>query len=364
MQRAFRLRRAEHLATLEERINLLESENSQLRALLALPEAERDRIGSGPTGRGKSLREGGVPMSERVRARKEARARERRLRGIPEPEAGTSDTSDHARDSETLSPGAAGAASNAAAGPSGTSQAANDAISSLFGPAATQQEPGTPFQFNLPTPFTLPVSDPSYPEFSQSNIDQGLGNLFKPSTSPAAFNLFGMFGDAGAGAGPSSGNKSNMPLSPPLSSNSHLPASRSSSANQPGLLERLKACCHLSDSHVVNDPGLLIFATRLCQSFPCPSLGTHTEPNPHSDSEYLLLEESWRALKSQLDPGGEADGENRINTGRMAAELVIRAAHGRGAAASVWIVCRFREGMSVKRTLIVQLVQGLGGKMT
>jgi hypothetical protein len=79
-----------------------------------------------------------------------------------------------------------------------------------------------------------------------------------------------------------------------------------------------------------------------------------------SDTEHLLLEDSWRALKTALDPGGEADGENRINTGKMAAELVIRAAHSRGSGG--WILCRFREGMTIKRVLVAGLVQGMGGK--
>ena len=80
-----------------------------------------------------------------------------------------------------------------------------------------------------------------------------------------------------------------------------------------------------------------------------------------SDSDHLMLEDSWRALKNQLDPGGETDGENRINTGRMAAELVVRAAQSRGP--SGWILCRYREGMSIKTSMIRDLVQGLGGKL-
>lgn len=71
VQRAFRARRAAHLATLENRILELEAENTELRRLLALPLKERHELGSGPTGRGKSLKEGGVPMSERVRAKRE-----------------------------------------------------------------------------------------------------------------------------------------------------------------------------------------------------------------------------------------------------------------------------------------------------
>jgi hypothetical protein len=43
----------------------------------------------------------------------------------------------------------------------------------------------------------------------------------------------------------------------------------------------------------------------------------------------------------------------------MAAELVIRAAHSRGQ--GQWILCRYREGMSIKRSLVGGLVNGLGG---
>ncbi|KAK4685125.1 hypothetical protein P7C73_g5032, partial [Tremellales sp. Uapishka_1] len=141
------------------------------------------------------------------------------------------------------------------------------------------------------------------------------------------------------------------PISPPLTNTT--PA-------QPDLLARMKACCHLSDAHVVNDPGLLIFASRLCQAFPCQYNGVHGNPSPTSDADHLLLEDSWRALKNQLDPSGDVDGENRINTGRMAGELVVRAAVQRGGG---MIMCRYREGMSIKRAMIAALVAGLGGTL-
>ena len=325
VQRAFRLRRAEHLAVLEERITNLESENSQLRAMLALPETDRGKIGSGPTGRGKSLREGGVPMSERVRARKEARARERHARGLPE--ADSSEASDHGRDSTTLSP-----------------RASDTSHPPFFSNPA--QDASAPFNYQLPMPFNLPVSPGSqFPDFS-NNLEQA---LYKPagSTTPGFSGMFSLFDT------PSSGAR-RAPISPP-------PTQPASASAQPDLLTRLKACCHLSDSHVVHDPGLLIFATRLCQSFSCQFSGVHLDHGTASDGDYLLLEDSWKALKAQLDPGGEADGENRINTGRMAAELVCRAAHSRGTRGA-WILCRYREGMSVKRTLVAGLVQGFGGK--
>jgi hypothetical protein len=42
----------------------------------------------------------------------------------------------------------------------------------------------------------------------------------------------------------------------------------------------------------------------------------------------------------------------------MAAELVIRAAQTRGPG---YITCRYREGMSLRRIMVAQLIQGLGG---
>ncbi|WVQ97152.1 hypothetical protein IAU59_004262 [Kwoniella sp. CBS 9459] len=407
VQRAFRLRRAEHLASLEERILQLEQENNSLRALLNLPTADRGRIGSGPTGRGKSLKEGGVPMSERVRARKEARERERRALGLPEP-----DTSEHSeidmdsrtgRDSMTLSPRANGAALSAppSAGPAGSAQA--DQQSRQQQQQQQQQDPShpqqqqqsqlptmpslftqpesvspAPFNYQLPMPFNLPVSpDPQFPDFT-NNLDTA--SLYKQSSgsTPNFGGMFSMFDTPAeqpqppqqhqqhqqqqqqhqtnappSSAGPSNTNKP-APISPPINNN-----------NPPNsgfdLLTRLKQCCHVSDSHVVNDPGLLVFATRLCQSFGCTYHGSHVDPNPRSDMEHLTLEDSWRALKMTLDPGGDADGENRINTGKMAAELVVRAAHSRGPGG--WIMCRYREGLSIKRSMIAALVTGLGGKM-
>lgn len=380
MQRAFRLRRAEHLASLEDRINQLESENSQLRALLSLPEAERTRIGSGPTGRGKALKEGGVPMSERVRARKEARARERAARGIPEPEDSDHHDSDsRTRDSQTLSPRAVSASGSklpfvkppsAKLEPNGSSSNDNSTLS-LF---QNNDDSNAPYNYNLPMSFNLPVeSENSFPDFG-NNMDS---SLYKSAPTPGYGGIFGLFGDQ---QNPSPQQQTSTPpvhqrnqdghtpISPPHSSQLAGSSNQGQSVQQPDLLTRLKGCCHLSDSHVVNDPGLLIFATRLCQSFPCGFNGSHPDPIAISDSDFLLLEDSWKALKSQLDPGGETDGENRINTGRMAAELVCRAAqsrnnsnvqHGNGAVG--FIVCRYREGMSIRRSMIAQLVQGLGG---
>ncbi|WVQ85333.1 hypothetical protein IAT38_007498 [Cryptococcus sp. DSM 104549] len=374
VQRAFRLRRAEHLASLEERILHLENENNQLRQLLSLPLAERPRIGSGPTGRGKSLKEGGVPMSERVRARKEARAKERLALGLPEVDTtDQSDTEHGGRDTATLSPRAGTSVPPPSANHQGhphPHQAAQNSnpVPPLFN-APSDVSPA-PFNYNLPIPFNLPVSpDTTFPDFTNNHLDSAA--LYKnPSGSTPNFGgMFNMFdtpssdtadpgqstsssvagGNPGAGSGAGAANKPS-PISPPLS-NPSIPA--------PDLLTRLRNCCHVADSHVVNDPGRLVFATRLCQSFGCSFGGAHQDPEPRSDAEHLTLEDSWGALKRALDPTGDADGENRTNTGKMAAELVIRAAHSRGGAA--WVMCRYREGMSVKRSMVQALVQGLGG---
>jgi hypothetical protein len=329
----------------------LEAENGQLRALLALPEGERPKIGSGPTGRGKSLKEGGVPMSERVRARKEARERERRAKGLPDVD--TSDDEERNRDTETLSPRAASGAQSL---PSLTASGSSSALPSLF-PTPVQLGQSTttqPFNFSFDM-----GQEASFPDFGVGvGGSMDTNSLFKPAPTPSTA-FAGMFNGM---FDPSPNNHQNqhdppthIPLSPPLTATHH-------NQGQPDLLTRLKACCHLSDSHVVNDPGLLIFATRLCQSFPCTFSGSHPDNAGGSDREHLLLDDAWRALKSTLDPGGEADGENRINTGRMAAELVIRAAQARGSSGG-WIVCRFREGMSIKRGLVVGLVEGFGGKI-
>ncbi|WVQ71052.1 hypothetical protein IAR50_000577 [Cryptococcus sp. DSM 104548] len=368
VQRAFRLRRAEHLASLEERILNLETENNQLRALLNLPSADRGRIGSGPTGRGKSLKEGGVPMSERVRARKEARERERRALGLPEVDTTDQSESERAgRESATLSPGAsthqhppAGSSNHAAS----NSTANPSSVPPLFNTPSDVSP--APFHYNLPMPFNIPVSPgPQFPDFT-NNLDIYKNNA--PSSANNFSNMFNMFSPNEGGGEPnqpsaaasipsaiSAPSAKPSPISPPISTPQSAP-----SPAQMDLLTRLKNCCHVSDSHVVNDPGLLVFATRLCQSFGCSFNGAHTETHPVSDAECLTLEDAWKVLKATLDPGGDADGENRINTGKMAAELVVRASHSRGPGG--WITCRFREGLSVKRSMIQALVQGLGGK--
>ncbi|KAF8525815.1 hypothetical protein BU17DRAFT_62380 [Hysterangium stoloniferum] len=51
VQRAFRARRAAHLEALEERVAVLEQENSLLRSALKLPPSDRPVLGRGPTGK-------------------------------------------------------------------------------------------------------------------------------------------------------------------------------------------------------------------------------------------------------------------------------------------------------------------------
>lgn len=311
-------------------------------------------------------------MSERVRARKEARDRERRLKGQPPIDDSDDLDSDHIRDSETLSPGANHGQlqhnpPHSSHGNTGSSSSHNQ-LSLFSNPADNSQ-----FNYQLPMPFNLPVS----PEPNSFDFASSLDSMLKGNNAqtPNFGNMFNMFGDDSSNQNNHNTNgntRRRSPSPPPIlpnpinnssqhhqSQNHQQPPAQS---NQPDLLTRLKSCCHLSDSHVVNDPGLLIFATRLCQSFPCQFGGMHVEIGAGvSDSDHLMLEDSWRALKNQLDPGGETDGENRINTGRMAAELVVRAAQSRGP--SGWILCRYREGMSIKTSMIRDLVQGLGGKL-
>jgi hypothetical protein len=206
----------------------------------------------------------------------------------------------------------------------------------------------------------------SAPQYSRNVSHTGSAVGRSPISPPASAPPKSGSGSAGPGAGIGVGAGQVSGTGPGAGADSSPSASTSavggpSTPGQPDLLVRLRQCCHLSDSHVVNDPGLLIFATRLCQSFPCQFGGAHSEGGVAiSDSEHLLLDDSWKLLRNQLDPGTELDGEHRINTGRMAAELVIRAAHSRGPGG--WIVCRYTQGMSVKRALVAGLIQGLGGQ--
>lgn len=222
------------------------------------------------------------------------------------------------------------------------------------------------------------VTSPGLSNSNASNLSlaslQGLHNLASPNSGHGTPPIASVAPPLGIHRSSSSSSHSpNQSMGAPNGAGASVP--QQAPPSQPELLTRLKVCCHLSDSHVVNDPGLLIFATRLCQSFPCGFSGVHPSLGPenpavHSDHEHMILEDSWRAMRSVLEPSGQnvdADGENRINTGKMAAELVIRAAHSRGpphsqnGAQGGWINCRYGEGMSIKTVLIKGLVQGMGG---
>ena len=173
---------------------------------------------------------------------------------------------------------------------------------------------------------------------------------------------------------------------------------------EPDLLHRLRHCCHLTDHHVATDPGLLLFASRLCLAVGCPFTGNHSEIDDRpedgggkrrrmdfrgqdDESEnpegYMKLEAAWSALRSHLDPtssdqnpllgipglgGGERDGQNAIATGRLAAEMILRGARSKMQASSqggpggsqdpeavqlaFWIGCRRRSGLVIERSLV------------
>jgi hypothetical protein len=175
---------------------------------------------------------------------------------------------------------------------------------------------------------------------------------------------------------------------------------------EPDLLHRLRHCCHLTDHHVATDPGLLLFASRLCLAVGCPFGGNHVEPegtergengggkrrkvesSGHDDESedpegYMKLEAAWLALRSHLDPspsdanpilgipglsGGERDGQNEIATGRLAAEMVLRGARSKmqasqqggtngmtgseGTLLAYWIGCRRKSGLVIEKGLV------------
>ncbi|KAI5454571.1 hypothetical protein NCC49_003465 [Naganishia albida] len=193
---------------------------------------------------------------------------------------------------------------------------------------------------------------------------------------------------------------------PPPSS---MPHQTSAGTPQPDLLHRLRHCCHLSDVHVTSDPGLLLFASRLCLAVGCEHDGKHGDSDynsdisgnaasqePAHDGDYLKLEAAWQLLRQHLDPpspetdgfenlpdlsgsgsskssGKPIDGQNQIATGRLAAEMVLRAVRAKtqanegeekqpgGHEMSRWIACRKTLGMSVDNAMIMALVNGFGG---
>jgi len=161
----------------------------------------------------------------------------------------------------------------------------------------------------------------------------------------------------------------------------------------------------LTDHHVATDPGLLLFASRLCLAVGCPFSGNHSDNDglerpddgggkrrrmdllgQDDESEnpegYMKLEAAWSALRSHLDPssdqnpllgipglgGGERDGQNAIATGRLAAEMVLRGARSKMQASaqggpggsqdpvainlSYWIGCRRRSGLVIERSVV------------
>ncbi|KAJ9108961.1 hypothetical protein QFC21_000284 [Naganishia friedmannii] len=204
-------------------------------------------------------------------------------------------------------------------------------------------------------------------------------------------------------------NASNQETQHPSARTSASAQSASTSKSQPDLLHRLRHCCHLSDVHVTSDPGLLLFASRLCLAVGCDHGGKHdgtdatpttadsaAQPDAGKDEDYLKLEAAWQLLRQHLDPpspessshpdlpdltgsgdagnrgGKPIDGQNQIATGRLAAEMVLRAVraktqshdgedrHQGGKDMSRWIACRRNPGMSVDRAMIVALVNGFG----
>lgn len=183
-------------------------------------------------------------------------------------------------------------------------------------------------------------------------------------------------------------------------------------AGQPDLLQRLRYCCHLSDLHVANDPGILLFASRLCLAVSCPYNGGHTgrivdldedaekrrrtgsdgqfaaaEPSVAELQErYMNAEPAWQLLKSHLEPASDngdagleglsgpaaalaqlerasraSDGQNQINTGRLAAEMIIRAVMAKaksGQPAEAFMSCRRAPGLIIRKDLVMSLVNG------
>ncbi|KAJ9097362.1 hypothetical protein QFC19_006830 [Naganishia cerealis] len=209
-------------------------------------------------------------------------------------------------------------------------------------------------------------------------------------------------------------NAATKGMHPPPMKIPALGQSSSTLKSQPDLLHRLRHCCHLSDQHVSSDPGLLLFASRLCLAVGCDYGGKHNvsdstsgsgesgvsamQPDAGNDEDYLKLEAAWQLLRHHLDPpspqsssgqglpgmsssgdsvnenGKPIDGQNQIATGRLAAEMVLRAvraktqSHDEGEDKqqgekdmSRWIACRRNPGMSVDKAMIVALVNGFGG---
>lgn len=283
-------------------------------------------------------------------------------------------------------------------------------------PEASRREPSSQvplplkniFQGPLANQITRPSSVPLPPNRSHSarpSLSSRSNTAAKPSEQqPIPADLKGKGKDTESRQTTRTADKS-MP--PP---NTILHQTSSAATPQPDLLHRLRHCCHLSDVHVTSDPGLLLFASRLCLAVGCEHNGKHADSDLHSadigddatsqepahDGDYLKLEAAWQLLRQHLDPpspetdsfedlpdlwgsgsskasGKPIDGQNQIATGRLAAEMVLRAVRAKtqahegeekqqgGHDMSRWIACRKTLGMSVDNAMIMALVNGFGG---
>ncbi|KAH7106283.1 hypothetical protein BKA62DRAFT_765843 [Auriculariales sp. MPI-PUGE-AT-0066] len=154
VQRAFRARRAAHLDALQDRVDVLEAENTQLRQLLHMPSPDREPLGRGPTGKDK-------PASRHF--------------GSPTMSSGTSEHSSSSRSPDDQS---------RSASPDPSQLWANGSSSRLPGPVGTGIQQWTPALDHASVDFS---SSPFYmqqlPGSQQQPLDQ-----FSPSFfgNPAA----------------------------------------------------------------------------------------------------------------------------------------------------------------------------------
>lgn len=273
---------------------------------------------------------------------------------------------------------------------------------SNFGfPSSAEAGPSQYGNFNVQSPSSFkaqPQQQQQPPQQSQqpsqlprlTHQNMANHNLNKPRTPSG--NSTRSPGDMGPPLGPS--GRQNM--DPRNSSQQSEQKKTDSGTGEPDLLHRLRHCCHLTDHHVATDPGLLLFASRLCLASGCPFSGNHrgedgdgkrrhVESGHDDESEnpegYVKLETAWLALRSHLDPtpdsnpllnipgltgGGERDGQNEIATGRLAAEMVLRGARSKMQASqgsmgagdadatqlSYWLGCRRTSGFVIEKGLI------------
>ncbi|GHJ85590.1 hypothetical protein NliqN6_1992 [Naganishia liquefaciens] len=263
------------------------------------------------------------------------------------------------------------------------------------------QSPNGPSHIARPSSVPLPHNRTASERPVHSSRMNPSGQMTDQPSQPASIDLKGK------------GKQAEVPQTRPSSSNIPVGGPTSSGAKpQPDLLHRLRHCCHLSDVHVTSDPGLLLFASRLCLAVGCEYNGKHSDPDatsagmdegngsdnePASDHDFLKLEAAWQLLRQHLDPpspstngfpslpdgsasgdgkgadGKAVDGQNQIATGRLAAEMVLRAVRAKtqahdgedaqvaGKGMSRWIACRRTMGMSLDSAMIMALVNGFGG---